>query len=138
MRVCREQKGFTLLEAAMAMVIVAIAAAGVLLPFAAAASVQTEAARQTIAANLASEMMEIIAARPYDNILDYNGRIEIPGQLKDAAGNFHTGAAYDGFGRSVSCQPVKVGSVNLIKVTVEVAYRNAPITRITTLIGNHG
>ncbi|HOK94914.1 MAG TPA: prepilin-type N-terminal cleavage/methylation domain-containing protein [Anaerohalosphaeraceae bacterium] len=128
-------KGFTLLEATMAMVIVAIAAAGVLLPFAQAASVHAEAARQTMAANLASEMMEIIAASPYDTIMDYNGQIENPGQLKDSEGNYHTGSAYEGFGRSVLCQ--HVGSVNLAKVTVVVTYRNAPVTRITTLIGNH-
>ena len=50
--------GFTMIEATIAMVILAIAAAGILLPFANAAAVQEEASRQTLAANLASELME--------------------------------------------------------------------------------
>ena len=53
-----KNNGFTLIEATIAMVLLAMAAAGVLLPFANAALVQSEGARQTLAANLATEMME--------------------------------------------------------------------------------
>lgn len=120
------------------MVVLAVAAAGILLPFANAASVQLEAARQTMAANLASELMEKVIVTSYGSIVStYNGYSESEGALLDTAGNVHTGYDYNGFSRSVICQPVTVGSIGLIRVTVVVMYENAEMTRITTLVGNH-
>ena len=134
----QRQFGFTLLEATMAMVLLAIAAAGILLPFANAASVQTEGANQTMAANLASELIEKIQASPYGQILtDYGSYTESAGALKDAAGQTHTGSAYSGFSRSAACQSATVGSVNLIAVTVKVFYNGREMTQVTTLIGDH-
>lgn len=134
----RRQSGFTLLEATIAMVLLAIAAAGVLLPFANAASVQAEGVRQTMAANLASELMETIVATSYVNIIStYNGYSESAGTLKDAAGQVHTGSDYSGFSRSAVCQPATVGTVSLIAVTVTVSHNGRPMTRVTTLIGDH-
>jgi prepilin-type N-terminal cleavage/methylation domain-containing protein len=134
----RKKSGFTLLEATIAMVVLAVAAAGILLPFANAASVQLEAARQTMAANLASELMEKVIVTSYGSIVStYNGYSESEGALLDTAGNVHTGYDYNGFSRSVICQPVTVGSIGLIRVTVVVMYENAEMTRITTLVGNH-
>ena len=134
----QRQSGFTLLEATMAMVLLAIAAAGILLPFANAASVQAEGANQTMAANLASELMEKIQATGYaDVILTYDGYSESAGTLKDAAGQTHTSSAYTGFSRNAACQSATVGSVNLIAVTVKVFHNGREMTQVTTLIGDH-
>lgn len=138
MRQKQRQFGFTLIEATMAMVILAIAAAGVLLPFANAASVQIEGARQTMAASLASEMMETVLATDYSNVISTcNGYEEADGSLLDAAGQVHSGSIYNGFSRSVTCQTASVGSVNLIAVSVTVSCDGAEMTKLTTLLGNH-
>ncbi len=134
----RQQSGFTLLEATMAMVLLAIAAAGILLPFANAASVQAEGAKQTMAATLASELMEKILTTTYaDIITTYNGYSESETSLLDAAGVAHSGSAYSGFSRTVTCQSAMVGSVNLVVVTVTVYYDGSKVTSVTTLIGDH-
>ena len=138
MKCKQRQSGFTLLEATMAMVLLAIAAAGILLPFANAASVQVEGANQTMAANLASELMEKIQATDYTDILtDYNNYSEAEGALLDAAGQTHTSSAYSGFSRSAICQSATVGSISLITATVKVFYNNREMTQVTTLIGDH-
>ena len=56
----RPIKGFTLLESLVAMVILALAAGGILLPFTAAAQAQKEASGQILAAKLGSDLMEQI------------------------------------------------------------------------------
>lgn len=120
------------------MVVLVIAAAGILLPFANAASVQTEGARQTMAASLASELIEKISATTYaDIITTYNGYSEADGALLDAAGDVHSGAAYAGFSRGAACQTATVGTINLIAVTVTVSYDGNEMTRVTTLVGDH-
>lgn len=135
--------GFTMIEATIAMVMLAIAAAGILMPFGAAASVQAEGARQVMAANLASELMEIILAEQYDSIIDkYNGFTEAEGKMKDSGGrtrNMLMGedVGYSGFSRSAVCRAVNVGGANLIAITVVVNYEGQEMTRITTLAGDH-
>lgn len=120
------------------MVLLVIASAGVLLPFAGAANEQAEGARQTTAANLASELMEKIAACEFDTIVStYNGYTEPAGNLLDAAEQKYTSAAYRGFSREAACEPVLVASVELIHVTVVVLYDGAEIARVTTLVGRH-
>ena len=132
-----------MIEATIAMVLLAIAAAGILLPFANAASVQEEGARQTLAANLASELMEIIVSKNYDAIINtYNGFVELEGEMKDSEGAKRddlTGAdiGYAGFSRDSTCQTVTVAGVDLIAVTVKVYYDTREMTRITTLVGCH-
>jgi prepilin-type N-terminal cleavage/methylation domain-containing protein len=134
----RQSKGFTLLEATMAMVVLVIAAAGVLLPFAGAASEQAEGARRTTAAQLASELMEKILVWDFDSIVStYNGYSESTGNLLDAAGQKHTSAAYRGFSRYADCETVSAASVDLVSVTVVVRYDGAEMTRVTTLVGRN-
>ncbi len=140
-KMIRQQRksGFTLLEATIAMVLLAIAAAGILLPFANATSVHAEGAKQTMAANLASELMEKILVTNYADIIStYSAYSESEGALLDAAGAVHTGSAYSGFSRSVRCQSAAVGSIDLVVVTVTVYYDSDKIARITTLVGDHG
>lgn len=122
----------------MAMVLLAIAAAGVLLPFANAAAVQAEGARQTLAATLASELMEKIQGTDYASILpSYSSYSEPEGAMLSAVGVLHAGSAYTGFSRSAVCQPASVGTVQLIAVTVTVSYNGGEMTRVTTLVGDH-
>ncbi len=120
------------------MVVLAIAAAGVLLPFANATAVQTEAARQVTAATLASELVERIRATEYATIIAaYDGYSEAAGALQDGAGVLHSGSAYANFSRSAACVPATVGAVDLIAVTVTVSYSGSEMMTVTTLIGNH-
>jgi prepilin-type N-terminal cleavage/methylation domain-containing protein len=129
----RSQHGFTLMEATMAMVILAIAASGIFMSFAAAASVQTEAQRRIIASRLAADKIEQIAATDYASIA---GSSEPAGQLKDCKGLTITGSIYEGLSRSAVCTEVPVNGVKLIQATVEVQYNGVPVTKLTTLIGD--
>ena len=121
------------------MVILAMAAAGVLLPFANAASVLEEGARQTLAANLASELMEkVLLTDPNGIIADdpdgYNNYAEADGAMLDTSGNPLSDSIYTGFSRSVACQAVTVKSVPLVEVTVSVRWQGNEMTTITTLV----
>ena len=128
--------GFTLPEAVMAMVILGIAAAGVLLPFSAGASAQAEGVHKTLAANLANDLMERIATRPFhdpdgsshdylpgpeageatiadfDNIDDFDGYVEAQGQVSDASAVVITDPMYANFSRQVTCGYVYVPQQN--------------------------
>jgi len=71
----RARAGFSLAEATVALVILGMAAAGVLLPFAGGASVQAEGLRRTLSARLANDLIERIVATPYDQIIPtWDGR----------------------------------------------------------------
>jgi len=118
------------------MVILAIAAAGILLPFASAAAVQVEGARQTLAANLASGLMEkVLLSEPNAILTTYADYTEADGAMLDTLGNPMTDSVYDGFSRSAASQPATVASVDLVAVTVEVDYLGNKMTRVTTLVG---
>ena len=126
------RRGFTLAEAMMAVVVLGIAAAGVLLPFVSGTAVRLEGIQRTLAARLASDLMEQIIRRPYhdpngteydvipgpdagktgfaayDNIYDFYGYTETEGQVKDAAGAVFTDPMYANFSRNVICDYVYV------------------------------
>jgi type II secretory pathway pseudopilin PulG len=75
--------GFTLAEATLAMVLLGIAAAGVLLPFSGGAAAQAEGARRTLGAVLANDLIERIAGTPFDLIVEtYDGWDEAEGQTQ--------------------------------------------------------
>lgn len=137
MKIRGKKSGFTLLEATFAMVLLAIAAAGILLPFANAAAVNAEGSRQTIAANLAAEMMERIAATSYEQILTNYGSYP-----SESVSGTHTSSAYTGFSWEANCseEPLFINGkqiATLIKATVIVCYNNRQMTKVTTLVGNH-
>ncbi len=109
----------------MAMVILGMAAAGVLLPFSGGAAIQAEGMRRTLAAQLANDLMEQIIATtaPADIYSTWNGHSEDEGQVTDFDGGVFTDPMYAGFSRSVACKPqaakgMPVNSFVLIKVTV--------------------
>jgi len=126
------RQGFTLAEAMMAVVVLSIAAAGVLLPFSSGAAVRAEGMRRTLGARLASNLIEQIVARPFhdpdgsdydynpgpdagettveefDNLDDFHDYQEAQGQVKDADGTIFTDPAYVNLSRNVTCEYVTV------------------------------
>lgn len=116
----------------MATVVLSIAAAGVLLPFSSGAAVRAEGMRRTLAARLASDLIEQIIAKPFhdpngssydynpgpettettveqfDNIDDFHDYQEPQGQVTDADGMVFTDPAYTNFSRTATCEYVTV------------------------------
>lgn len=158
---CTSKGGFTLAEAMMAVVVLGIAAASVLLPFVSGATVQAEGVRRTLAAGLASDLVEQILRLPFhdpddetsynpgpdagdlDNIDDYHGYIEAQGQVKDAAGVAFTDPKYANFSRNVTCEYVYVppqpvesdpAKCEFIRVTVQVNYSGTQMATIVRLV----
>jgi len=157
-----ERRGFTLAEAMMAMVVLGIAAAGVLLPFTSGAQVRAEGIHRTLAANLASDLMEEVITKPFldpdggayvlgldvgdttfDNIDDYHGYSEAEEQIKDSTGEIITDSNYAKFSREATCEYVTVPQqptqsepekCNFILVTVKVKYNGREIAVINRLI----
>lgn len=133
--------GFTLAEAMMATVVLGIAAAGVLLPFASGAKVRAQGMRRTLGAKLASDLMEQIVNTPFEQIVTaYDGYSEPQGQVKDAAGTVFADPSYASFSRAAACGYVYVpqetgfGQSNFIRVTVQVHYHGKPIAVVNRLI----
>jgi type II secretory pathway pseudopilin PulG len=134
--------GFTLAEATMALVILGMAAAGVLLPFSSGAAVQAEGLRVTLAAKLANDLMERIVATPADQIVSaWDGRTETQGQVKDAGDVVFTDPMYANFSRQVVCESVRVvppesGDLpsKFIRVSVQVGYQGREIATLRRLI----
>jgi prepilin-type N-terminal cleavage/methylation domain-containing protein len=127
----KSKPGFTLTEAMMAVVVLGIAAASLLLPFISGAAVRAEGVNRTLAARLASDLMEQILRLPFhdpdggtslgpesgeavpagfDNIDDYHNYSEVQGQVKDINGAFFTDndSRYTNFSRNVICEYVYV------------------------------
>ncbi len=134
------QGGFTLAEATLAMVLLGIAAAGVLLPFASGASVQADGVRRTLGAVLANDLIEQVTATSFDQIVATYNYTESQGQLKDSSGTTLTDAIYAKYGREVSCQYVHVPqqddavAASFILATVHVYYQGLDIVTINRLI----
>ena len=134
--------GFTLAEAMIAMVILGMAAAGVLLPFSSGASVQAEGVRSTLAAKLASDLVEEIIASDFNQIVANYNYTESQGQVKDVQGNVFTDLSYLNFSRTVSCEYVNVpispgvysSGTKFILVTVQVDYSGREMAILKRLI----
>ena len=108
----RRSPGFTLAEALLACVILAMVSSAIVVPFAAGARSEQDGARRTVALSLAEDLMEEILAKPFkdpeasyeedwqtpgpgtgetyadrstlDNIDDYHGLIEPVGTIQPA------------------------------------------------------
>jgi len=123
----------------MATVVLGIAAAGVLLPFASGAKIRAEGAHRTLAAKLASDLMEEIIRTPSKQVDGYS-YIEAQGQVKDSAGVVFTDPSYANFSRDASCAYVYVPQQggtyqpNFVLITVRVYYRGRLIASINRLV----
>lgn len=135
------RRGFTLAEATLAMVLLGIAAAGVLMPYASGASVQAEGVHRTLGAVLANDLIEQIVAAPYDSIVATYNYTESQGQLEDSSGILLTDSMYANFSRQVTCQYVRAAqqsdalATTFILATVDVDYRGRRVASINRLIG---
>jgi len=125
----------------MAMVVLGMAAAGVLLPFSAGASVRAEGVHRTTGAVLASDLMEKIVKTPFDQIVpNFGSYSEAQGEVKDAQEQVFTDPSYAKFNRSATCvyvyvpQETTVPSPKFILATVEVSYNGKPVAVINRLI----
>jgi prepilin-type N-terminal cleavage/methylation domain-containing protein len=135
-----KRSGFTLVEATMALVILGMAAAGVLLPFSSGAAVQAEGLRVTLAAKLADDLLERIVATPPTQIVQTYNYTEAQGQVTDASGNVFTDPMYANFSRQVVCADVRVpqesGDLpsNFIGVSIHVGYQGREIATLSRLV----
>lgn len=125
----------------MAVVILGIAAGGVLLPFTTGAAVQAEGVRRTLAAKLAADLMEQIINTPFENIVSsYDGYSEPQGQVKDAGGLSFTGSGYLNFSRDSTCIYVYVpqesgtATPKFILATVRLYYKGQKTAQVQRLI----
>jgi prepilin-type N-terminal cleavage/methylation domain-containing protein len=130
----RTNKGFTLTEAMMAMVILALAVTGILLPFTTGAAVRAEGMHKTLAAKLAADLMEEII-----NTLtsQYDGYVysEPQGQIKGADDTVFTDSNYAKFSRTVTCeQRIAPAGAKFILVTVRVCYNDREMAAVNRLI----
>ena len=139
----RMRSGFTLVEATMALVILGMAAAGVLVPFSSGASVQAEGLRVTLAAKLANDLLErIVATEPNEVVSRWNGYTEAQGQVKDASGVVFTDPMYASFSRTATSHdgvyvPQQSGpplASSYLLVSVQVGYRGREIATLHRLI----
>ncbi|MHC4440581.1 MAG: prepilin-type N-terminal cleavage/methylation domain-containing protein [Planctomycetota bacterium] len=153
--------GFTLVEAMMAVMVLGIAAASVLLPFISGAAVRTEGVNRTLAARLASDLMEQILRLPFhdpndetsyslgpesgdfDNIDDYHGYTELQGQVKDANEVVFDDSNYAMFSRNVTCEYVYVPpqpaesdpeKCEFIRVIVQVSHNGKQMATVVRLV----
>jgi prepilin-type N-terminal cleavage/methylation domain-containing protein len=135
----QSRAAFTLIEALIASVILAIATAAAVMPFTCGAKSQDVEGRQCLAVSLAKDLMEEILRRPfvepgdtapepmarfgpdagetlrsnYSAIDDYNGYTEQAGQIVDPAGQVITDAAATGLSRQVTISYVYVTGQNV-------------------------
>lgn len=113
----KNQSAFTLAESMISVVVLSIAAMGVLLPFTSGMVIRSDGENRTLAAELASNLMEQIVNTPYNNILTaYNGYSEPRGQVKKYDGTVFTDSRYSPFSRQVSCQRVNVPQQSQINI----------------------
>lgn len=137
-------RGFTLVEAMVAVFVLAIAAAGVLLPFVSGAAVQAEGGRMTLGAELAAGKMEQIINTPFDDIISNYNYTEPQGGVIDLTTNPKvpfTDPRYANFSRKVTCQyavaPPQTeprAKYNFILVTVQVDYRGKNVATLKRLV----
>ena len=147
-RICYNRRGFTLIEAMTAMVILTIAAGGVLIPFTSAASIHVEGSRRTTASKLSSDLVEEItislndaSAANYDGTVAFwDGFSEGEGRVTKIFGvGSYTGDVYKFFSRKATCQEASLGSGHNITVlgawvTVTVSFDGREMSTLKTLV----
>jgi len=115
----------------IATVILAIGAAGVLLPFTIGAAERAEGQHRTLASRLAADLMEEILSTPFEYIVSSYGSYSEPqGEVKDWTEAEFTDPAYMNFARDASCTT----EANFIQATVRVYYKGAEVAVINRLI----
>ena len=136
------RSGFSLAEAMIAALVLGAAVSGVLIPFSSGAAVRAEGMHRTLAARLASDLMEQIISTPFEDVIaTYNGYAEAEGQVKDASGSVFSDLNYANFSRQAGCEYVYVpqesgkAQTQFIRATVSVYYKGKETAIINRLIG---
>jgi len=160
----KKLSAFSLAEALLAVVILTIAAAGVLIPYTTGAVLRAEGARRTMASRLASDLMEVILTKPFhdpdgssydynlgpdageatfvdfDNLDDFDGYSEPQGQIKDADGVVFTDPAYANFSTEAACSyvyvPQESGNTQpmFMRAEVTIYYKTQKLVTLKRLI----
>jgi MSHA pilin protein MshD len=167
MRRKNTQSGFTLMEALLASAILLMAITAITMPFSTAAGTEQLVIRQTMAAGLAQELMEEILAKPFadpqgasnpgveadedeqdrgtfDNMDDYDGWEDLPGQIADMQGNLVNDEVAQQLSRHVTAGYVYVDGqdegqpATFIRITVEVRYGQRALATFTRLACAYG
>lgn len=147
--------GFTLLEALLAAVVLAIVVGAVIIPFSAGAANTAQDARTTLAVNLAQDLMEEILAKPFndpdgtevgetgrstwDDMDDYHGYSESEGTIAGFDGVTVDDPASLALTRSAVVQSVYVAGQGapepptFLRITVKVRYRGATLVSLSRL-----
>lgn len=139
----KNRKGFTLAEALLAVVLLSMAAAGVLLPFTSGAVVRAEGAKRTLASKLASDLMEKVINTDYSEIVGLYNYTEAKGAIskEDGIGGVFASAHYSDFSRSVNSEYVYMpqesglGQAVFVLVTVRVYHNDIEKVVLKRLIG---
>jgi hypothetical protein len=124
----------------MALVLLGLAAAGVLVPFSNGAEVQAEGQRVTLAAKLANDLIERIVATDPSQVVQAYNYTEAQGHVTDASGSVFTDPMYANFSRQVSSANVRVPQenaglpANFIRVCVSIGYQGREIATLYRLI----
>jgi prepilin-type N-terminal cleavage/methylation domain-containing protein len=133
---CKLVRGFTLVEALLALVILGIAAYGLILPFASSAAVQEQGCSQTLAAKLACDRVEQIISD--DN--DFSQIVATYGGYTD----YFTDPMYADFSRQAVCEYVEYvpqqgnfetrqQQTNFIRITVRVYQNDLKLAEVVRL-----
>lgn len=134
--------GFTLIESLIASVVLAVAVVALVTPLSIAAEKQRDAAQQTTAAALASQMMERLLTLDAQTVLASDG-LELKGrQITDYQGQPIDDASLDGFTLTVAADEVAipVGNESFAEATkfvtarVTVTHENTLPVELTRLI----
>ncbi len=129
---------FTLTEAMIAVVILGFASAAIVLPISSGASLTAEGSHRTLAANLASDLIEQIINVPFDQIIStYGDYTENQSRMIKADGSYFTQPIYKRFSRKAACSkwPLNDNQSNLVLITVKIFYDGKELAQIQRLKG---
>ena len=151
----RHPIGITLLETLLAAAVLAMAAAAVIMPFAAGAQCTAEDARLTLGVSLAEGLTEEILSKPFrdpegseagetgrsdwDDMPDYHGYSESEGNIVGFDGVTVSDPAAVGLTRHVAVEGVYVAGQDtqapptFLRITVQVRYRGQPLVTLHRL-----
>ncbi len=148
--------GFTLIEALLASVILAMVVGAVIMPFTAGAANTAQNVRSTLAVNLAQDLMEEILAKPFhdpnsseagetgrsnwDDMDDYDGYSEAEGEIAGFDGVTVDDPAAVALTRSATVESVYIAGQDqseeptFIRITVNVCYHDDTLVSLTKLV----
>ena len=156
----RWRNGFTVTEALLAVSLLAMAVTAITVPFTAVAHNEAEDARRCLAGLLATEMMEDVLAKPFDdpdgpsspgpeagetarsdfdNVDDYDGYSESSGAVASMSGAVMDDPGATGLSRHVDVDYVYVsgqdtdGAATFARVTVRVDYEGDEVLTVARL-----